>query len=80
MSTNADKKELIDWISKLSDSTMLEVIKSIKDSYSETDWWDEISETEKEGIRRGAEDIKAGRIYSSEEFWEKIHQKRKQDI
>jgi hypothetical protein len=80
MSANADKQELIDWISGLSDPTMLEVIKSIKDSYSESDWWDEISEAEKEGIRRGAEDIKAGRIYSSVEFWNKIQQKREQNI
>lgn len=67
-----DKQELVDWIKELEDQAILENIKILKESTEGKDWWDEISEAERESIRRGEEDIKAGRVYTNEEFWEKI--------
>lgn len=77
MNSQVDKQELIDWISSLTDIAMLQNIQSLKNSSEGKDWWDELSEAEKESIKRGEEDIKAGRVYSSEEFWEKVDSMRK---
>lgn len=80
MNTQVDKKELIDWISGLTDTAMLENIQTLKNSTEGKDWWDEISEAEKESLRRGEEDIKAGRIYSSDEFWKEVESRRNKRI
>lgn len=77
MNTTIDKQELIDWINEMNDPAMLENLKMIKASAEGEDWWDEISDAAKESIRRGEEDIKAGRVYTSEELWKKIRQWRK---
>lgn len=69
--TTTTKKELIDWITKLDDEAMLENVKMLKDSNQGKDWWDEISQAEKEGIQRGLEDANDGRVISNKEFWKK---------
>lgn len=71
------KQELIKWIRQLDNADMLETLKSLKKAdENTTDWWDEIPKAAKESIRRGEEDIKAGRVYANEDFWENIKQFR----
>jgi len=58
-----DKQELIDWINELEDKEVLHHIKILKESVEGNgDWWNEISDAEKVGIKRGLEDVKAGRV------------------
>ena len=36
------------------------------------DWWDELSEQQKNHIQEGLEDARNGRTMSSEEFWKRL--------
>jgi predicted transcriptional regulator len=68
MSTLTDKQELIDWIRELDDPAMLENLKAFKANIDgNAVAWDELTETEREGIKRGLEDVKAGRVHPHEE-------------
>lgn len=72
MSTaSANKKELIDWINQLEDQAMIENVKMLKEGSEGKDWWNEISDAEKAGIKRGVADVEAGRTISHEEFIKK---------
>jgi predicted transcriptional regulator len=42
----------------------------------EEDWWDELTETQKESLRRGLEDAKNGRVYPFEEVMAEFESKR----
>tara|TARA_R110002124_G_scaffold287282_2_gene472237 strand:- start:2788 stop:3024 length:237 start_codon:yes stop_codon:yes gene_type:complete len=65
--------ELKEWIENLHDESLLEFLHSVKVSSSaqEKDWWDELSNTEKDDLKAGINDYEKGKIYSSEEFWRK---------
>ncbi|MCY7362624.1 MAG: hypothetical protein LH629_11255 [Ignavibacteria bacterium] len=72
MNIKNDKQSLIDWISSLEDETIIETIKEFKESYSsKKDWWDEISEAEKNSIDRGLKDAEEGRVIPYEQVKEK---------
>ena len=43
-------------------------IKTLKSKKEESDWWEEISATEKEMIEEGEKDIEEGRMISHEDF------------
>jgi len=43
-------------------------IKTLISRKEESDWWDEISDAEKELIEEGLKDIEAGRVISHEDF------------
>lgn len=56
------KQELSEWILSLTDDSILEKIKFLKDNQKQTDWWNEITEEEKASIEKGLNDIKEGRV------------------
>jgi hypothetical protein len=62
MNLETEKQKIIEWIKGLSDQSLIEKIKLIKENKLPSDWWDEISEEEKLSIERGIEDIRSGRI------------------
>lgn len=65
MRLEALKLELIEWLSKLEDRSTVEYLKIVKDSSDRSsDWWNELSETEKAGIERGLKDVEEGRVHS----------------
>ena len=65
MGQEAIKLELIEWLSRLNDSRTIEYLKSLKDSaLSKNDWWDDLSEEERQGIERGLKDIENGHTVS----------------
>jgi len=66
------KSNLIAWVVQLSDSRMLSKLNIIRLSNSEGDWWDDLTEAQKQHINEGLEDIENGRVMSSEEFWKKL--------
>jgi len=60
------KLELIQWLSTLEDLSIINKIFDIKKE--KADWWDEISDAEKESIEKGLKDIEEGRVISHEDF------------
>lgn len=72
MGHEAIKLELIEWLTKLDDDETLAYLKVVKDSkISNVDWWDDLSEIQKEGIERGLRDVEEGRTISHEEVKKK---------
>jgi hypothetical protein len=62
------KLELIEWLTKLNDNETIEYLKIVKDSKSNyNDWWDDLSDLQKQGIERGLNDIKNGRTISHDD-------------
>lgn len=67
MNIQTEKLGLIEWISKLNDTSIIEKLKSIKEDYSKSkDWWDSLNREEIESIERGLKDLKDGRVHSHE--------------
>jgi predicted transcriptional regulator len=67
MNIQSQKLELIDWISKLNDSAVIETLRSIKENYSKSrDWSADLSNEELASIQRGLKDIEEGRLHSHE--------------
>lgn len=73
-SIEKEKLEIIKWITTLKDETSIERLKMLKDSKSKLDWWDQISDDEKNAIEKGLDDIKAGRVKPHGEV-KKIYEK-----
>ncbi|SHJ16022.1 hypothetical protein [Flavobacterium terrae] len=55
------KLELIQWLSTLEDSNLIEKIMELRKRESK-DWWNSISENEKQAIEKGIEDADAGKL------------------
>jgi len=66
------KSSLIAWIEQLSDTNMLSVLENLKNSKTEGDWWDELSESQKKSLNNGLKDAQEGRTVSSAEFWKRL--------
>jgi hypothetical protein len=67
MNIQTEKLGLIEWISKLNDTSIIEKLKSIKEDYSRSkDWWDSLNREELESIERGLKDLKDGKVHSHE--------------
>lgn len=72
MKLEAIKLELIEWVTQLNDSDMLDLLKSMKESQeSEQDWWQDLTEVQKESIDRGLKDIEEGRVIPHSEVMKK---------
>lgn len=70
--TQSEKLKLIEWLIALQDPTTIEKIKFLRDNQSETsDWWDTLTEAEKESIDRGLDDIENGRTVPHSEVRKK---------
>ena len=57
------KLELIQWLSSIEDSTVIEKIMELRKKESK-DWWNSISEGEKEAIENGIKDANSGKLNS----------------
>lgn len=68
---NSTKKELIKWISELKDEKFLALIDSFRLSKSNTDWWCELSDAQKQEIEAGLKDVETGKKISRADFWKK---------
>ena len=69
---NQTKLSLIAWIEQLSDTSTLAFLEGLKESKSSNDWWENISESQRQHINKGLSDAKAGRTVSSSEFWNRL--------
>lgn len=73
MDIQTEKQNLMEWISKLEDESIIEDIKSLKEnSTNRKDWWDDLSEAEKKGIEEGLRDIEEGRTYTYEQVKDEV--------
>lgn len=55
------KLELIQWLSTLEDSSIIEKIMELRKRESK-DWWSSVSESEKQSIEKGLQDAEAGKL------------------
>jgi len=60
MNIQSEKLKLIEWITRIQDNSIIEKLLKVKE---ESDWWDEISQEEKESIEKGLQDVKDGKIH-----------------
>ena len=71
---NSTRQELVQWINSLNDTSLLNLLNSIRMSRKKDskDWWNELSNTERENIDLGIKDLNEGRTISSQEFWKRF--------
>jgi hypothetical protein len=55
------KLELIQWLSSIEDSSIIEKIMELRKKENK-DWWDSISENEKKAIESGLKDADSGKL------------------
>lgn len=69
---NGIKLNLIAWINQLSDTELIGFLDGIRVSRIRNDWWDELSEKQKKQVLEGIKDADNGKLFSSNEFWNKL--------
>ena len=75
MDIQHEKLSLIEWISRLNDSSIIEKLLVIQENYSKSeDWSQSLKKEELESINRGLKDIEEGKIHSHESV-RKIYEK-----
>ena len=68
MNIQAEKLKLIEWLAGLTDQTLIERIKVLKETQAtKTDWWEEIAQAEKDAIDQGLKDAENGKVTAHEE-------------
>jgi hypothetical protein len=67
------KIELIQWVSTLNDMSIIEKIIKLREQ-EKSDWWNEISVTEKKSLEKGIRDADAGKLNSHADV-KKIYEK-----
>ena len=66
------KSNLIEWIEQLSDDNMLSLLDGLRTSKPGKDWWDDLSEPQKQHIDEGLSDIENNRMMPANIFWDKL--------
>ena len=67
------KIELIQWLSTLDNEIIIDKLMKLRES-EKADWWNEISEGEKESIEKGIEDANSGNLRPQSEV-RKLYEK-----
>ncbi|HHJ09917.1 MAG TPA: hypothetical protein ENK25_03390 [Bacteroidetes bacterium] len=60
MNIQSEKLKLIEWITRIQDSSIIDKLLKVKE---ELDWWNEISQDEKDSIEKGLQDVKSGKTH-----------------
>ena len=63
LNIQSKKLELIQWLSTIEDLSLINKIIDLKKQENK-DWWNSISENEKQSIEKGLQDAKAGKLNS----------------
>jgi len=75
MNIQTEKLDLIEWISKLNDNSIIDKLRQIKEGYAKSkDWWDTLNQEEIESINKGLKDFEEGRTHSHD-IARKIYEK-----
>lgn len=73
MNISVEKLDIIQRICEIKDNDLIDLIKNIIDipPNSKTDWWNKISQQEKESITRGLNDLQNGKVISHDQVRKK---------
>ena len=72
MDIQAEKLKLIEWLLSLNDEAAIEKLNFLRESFNDaTDWWDTISEGEKQSIERGLKDLESDNVVPHSQVREK---------
>ena len=72
MDIQADKLKLIEWLLSLKDHSLIEKLNFFKENVSEkNDWWETLSDFEKQSIDQGIKDIEEGKTLPHSEVMKK---------
>jgi predicted transcriptional regulator len=75
MNIQTEKLDLIEWISKLNDNSIIDKLRQIKADYSKSKAWsDNLNQEELESINRGLKDFEEGRTHSHDTA-QKVYEK-----
>jgi hypothetical protein len=66
---NRLKLDLINWIQGLKEPGLLQALHNLKSGRSQPDWWDELTEHDKKEILLGLDDLKEGRVMTSDQIF-----------
>lgn len=68
---NKTRKELVGWIKSMTDDSLLGLLNSVKLSSEgkPSDWWEELTESDRVNILAGIRDYQQGDTISSQDFW-----------
>jgi hypothetical protein len=67
MNIQLEKLGLIEWITKLNDTSVIQKLLGIKEDHTKSnDWWNELNDAEIESINRGLKNINEGKVHSHE--------------
>ena len=73
MDIKAEKLNLIQWLTQLTDPKVIEQIKALKEQ--QVDWWDGISETEQQAIDEGLGELDRGEGIPHEQVMKEVKSK-----
>ena len=72
MDIQAEKLKLIEWLLSLKDHSIIEKLNFFKENVSEkNDWWEILSDFEKQSIDQGIKDIEEGKTLPHSEVMKK---------
>ncbi|MBK6398464.1 MAG: hypothetical protein IPP27_10075 [Bacteroidetes bacterium] len=72
MDIQAEKLKLIEWLLSLKDHSIIEKLNFFKENVSEkNDWWETLSDFEKQSIDQGIKDIEEGKTLPHSEVMKK---------
>ena len=69
MKAESIKNELIEWLSKLDDKSILTSLLQFKKSTEAGDWSDNLTKEQIESLQRGLSDLENANVISSKDFW-----------
>ncbi len=79
MNLQAKKLELVQYILNTEKPSVLEKVEAVFKKEKAEDWWDEISEAEKEEIEKGIAEADRGELIPHEEVMKEVRAKYKLD-
>jgi len=79
MNLQAKKLELVQYILNTEKPSVLAKVEAVFKKEKAEDWWDEISEAEKEAIEKGIAEADRGELISHEEVMREVRAKYKLD-
>jgi RNA polymerase-binding transcription factor DksA len=69
MKSESLKIELIEWLTRLEDKSLLTSILQLKKSSEAGDWSDNLTDEQIQSLQRGLSDMRNGKVISSKSFW-----------
>lgn len=69
MNSESIKNELIEWLTRLDDNSILTSLLQFKKSSESGDWADNLTPEQIESLQRGLSDLENNRVISSKDFW-----------